>query len=175
MNVFCFNNTEKIHNYFISMYIRADQIALQSSISNVIEQVFESGLLVKWSSDIAQSNQRLIGNDFNNLDLQLESVYGTLFVYIAGTFSGLVFFLIEIYIHRKARVTDSRRIWLQMEYLIDGHRHRFFFVYAPDDLKRRQSQICMTFDWASILFDYLISPFRILLWRNHNNGNRLGH
>lgn len=123
--IFCFDRTQNIANYTISLAFRSDY-KFTSEINRVILSVLEGGLNVKWQRDnrITPSD-----NSGQNINLGLEYLQIIFyFVYFPGLFVAISTFFLELFVTKKIREAQTvreRKFWIRIEYLLDGRRHMF--------------------------------------------------
>lgn len=104
------------------MYIRTDHYAYQN-ISDITQRAFEAGLFVKWSRDSKTECRRPVEDV--NIIIRIEQIYASLFIYLLSVVISALLLLVEQFVHKKARIGNSKMIWVYADLFIDGDRHYF--------------------------------------------------
>lgn len=125
--LFCFDETQNVENYLVSMYIRQGRLD-NIELSTYLRRVLESGLIVKWHRDSRIAYQYDY-EDFTKMvnQLTMSHLYGGLFMY--GLCLSIAFgaFVIERIAFRRSRQTNSHWLWKWVAMFIDTDRHLLVF------------------------------------------------
>lgn len=126
--VFCFDRSQNIANYTISLAIRNDH-GLLATFDKIIREVLEGGLNVKWQRE----NRKYFPPDTTGIPFDSAEALGMdhlsiliYFVYIPGMFlAGATFFLERKIFKeiRRAQTARKRKFWLLLAKFCDGRRH----------------------------------------------------
>lgn len=126
--IFCFDRSQNIANYTISLAVRNDH-ELITSINKIIRGLIEGGLIVKWQRDNslsahAEFTQRSSSEAFT----VEEGLIVVFFVGIPGLALAIATFCLELLIaSRKLRARSAKDVqfWTKLENFVDGRRHMF--------------------------------------------------
>lgn len=124
--VHCFDRSQNIANFTISLAIRND-LELVSRINQIIQNLLDGGLLVKWSRD---HQIRAVRKENLNADVttswkpfSVENfVFGFHFVYFPGLFLAVATLCAELYIAKRRRAPNYIAMWGILSDFFDGHR-----------------------------------------------------
>lgn len=120
--IFCFDESQNIHDYSITFLIRRD-FPLKSQFVELFSRISSTGLVMKWKRD-------LIDRKWPN---QLPEGYFNFypaFVFMSGFLvPSMALVAIEIYIFRKSHSESPGRIWILLERLVIGRRE--YFLLEP--------------------------------------------
>lgn len=135
--IVCFDRTENIANYTISLAIR-NNFEMMSTTNKIIRGILEGGLNVKWQREhevnippeIDEKRQARA----NSMEEFMILIY---FVCIPGLFLATATLMLErtIAVRKlRAQTARERKFWMQLEKMVDGRRHMFRFRFR---LKRK--------------------------------------
>lgn len=116
----CFDESQTIRSYFISMYIRNDQPYFPA-IAYLTERAFEGGLFVKWTKDEQITNVK--PEILVLTPLGIEHLGGALFGFVLIMMSSVWAFVAELLTYKRARLENPRLFWVLMEKLINSERY----------------------------------------------------
>lgn len=127
--IFCFDESQNIHDYSITFLIRRD-FPLKSQFVELFSRISSTGLVMKWKKD-------LIDRKWPN---QLPEGYFNFypaFVFMSGFLvPSMALVAIEIYIFRKSHSESPGRIWIRLEKLVIGRREYFLLEpIRPKDVR----------------------------------------
>lgn len=134
--MYCFDESQTLHSYFISMYVRRNHTAFKK-IMDVTESSFKGGLFVKWTSDVNRE-QRLpyVAVSHGIAPLRVEHIAGGLVSFTFLTNCSLWAFLAEKLTHHRARIRNVHPFWQFIENIIspeciffNGIRKRGWLIY----------------------------------------------
>lgn len=121
--MYCFDETENIHNYHVSLYMRKGHSA-EMKILEHLRRVYESGLIEKWRRD-SRINYLYDAEDLTRMSrkLTMSHLYGGLFMYALCLCISFVAFIGECVVHRRLRCRKPKTGWKWLDMFIDSDRH----------------------------------------------------
>lgn len=126
--IFCFDQSENIANYTISLAIH-NHYELTAIINKIIRRALEGGLFVKWQRENRNNILQEAGAERQPGPLGMDETLIVLyFVGVPGLFLATATFLLERLIasqKSRAKTTGTRIFWKRLENLVDGRRHLF--------------------------------------------------
>lgn len=126
--LFCFDRSENIANYTISLVVRNDY-GLMSAINEIMRRILEGGLNVKWERENEVKLPPEIRQNKRPGPVGMEEAMTLIyFVCIPGLFLTTATFSLERFIASQklqAKTTTKKNFWTRLENLIDGQRHMF--------------------------------------------------
>lgn len=124
-DIFCFERSQNIANYSISLAIRND-LKLLSKINQIIQNILKGGLNVKWArehkikvhwKENLNENQSATWAPF-----QFENfAVAFYFVYFPGLILAAATFCAELYIAKKKCESRGSTLWKILSEIVDGH------------------------------------------------------
>lgn len=126
--IFCFDRSQNIANYTISLAIRNDN-ELISNINKVIRGVMEGGLDVKWQRENRISTPPDVWDKVYIFSMGHFSVL-FLNLYFPGIFLSTATLFLEIFVAKKMNQVQTgreRKFWMILGNFFDGKRHFFNF------------------------------------------------
>lgn len=121
--VHCFDKSQDINGYFISMFIR-EVHPLRQQISAITERAFESGLFVKWTRDTtSELRSKSVPDHRTATALQMKHIIFGLLIHIMSMLFATIFFILECTAFQKLQNNHRDRFWRAVEVFVDGERH----------------------------------------------------
>lgn len=123
--MFCFDRSQNIANYSISLAIRNDG-ELISKIDKIIQNILHGGLQIKWKREhpIKTSLEKNARSNTSWSPLSLECImFAFHFVVFPGTLLGAATFCAELWVAKRRRESNRSTIWRILSEFLDGHRH----------------------------------------------------
>lgn len=121
--VHCFDKSQDIDGYFISMFIREDH-PLRQQISAITERAFESGLFVKWAMDTTlELRSKCVPDHHVASALQVTHIAGGLSIHVLCMVLCTIIFFFERTAFQKLQQNQRNRLWKTIEIFVDGNRH----------------------------------------------------
>lgn len=133
-NIYCLKESETIEKYFISLLIQ-NNVGLNEKIDKIIQNLFESGLFVKWIKD----NRR--GRNYRAVEtvpekLSMHHLHLGFFIILAGLGIATAVFFAELIIFSKINQGNtSHWFWICLQWIVDGQR--YFLRHVPEKLQRK--------------------------------------
>lgn len=125
--IFCFDRSQNIANYTISLAIRSGYGI--SPINKIIRSILEGGLNLKWQREIRSDRPSEAGNKRHPEAISINETMTVLFFVIIPYLSlaTLTFIAERLIAARKANAptANKREFWTRLEKLFDGERHMF--------------------------------------------------
>lgn len=137
--IFCFDRSQNIANYTVSLAIRSDYG--MTAINKIIRGILEGGLNIKWLRNFqakVQSEIYAIEEWITKPIDFIEVLTPILWVFATGMILATLTFIVELIIARqngRVQTVAQRKLWMQLEKLIDGRRHMF-------NLKEIRKNVC---------------------------------
>lgn len=117
-DLFCFDSSQNIKNYFISFHIRSDY-RRSVELNNILIRINEAGFIFEWLKDfeyqVPPVGAVLIKQHFR----------GAFLLYVSILILVLIVASLEQIIHWKCHHANESKYWILAEKLIDGQRHFF--------------------------------------------------
>lgn len=118
---FCFEKSETIHEYPMTLFVRRDFLYLEN-LNRFIQMASECGLIEKWHID-SQIQSHYKSNENIYKHLTLDNFRGIYIIWCIILLIDFFVLLLERFIHRKARMPNPSRFWIIVEMFIDSDRH----------------------------------------------------
>lgn len=122
-DIFCFEESQNIYSYLISLYIRKGHPDSQM-ITTLTKMAFESGLFVKWKS-MAQVPTKREVEDLSLFSLKLEHISASIFIYVSTIILAIGLFVAECVVHWQVNQPNPKRHWVFFNFLMVGQRMYF--------------------------------------------------
>lgn len=148
--IFCFDRSQNIANYSISLAVRNDS-NLVSKINEIIANILKGGLNGKWTREnkIGFHRKENLNENLGTswIPFRLENfMVAFYFIYFPGLFLAITTFCAELYITKKKRESRESTLWRILSEFFDGHRR-------GNILRRRRHRQIQLFDtiWNSFI------------------------
>lgn len=126
--IFCFDRSQNIMNYTISLAIRNDY-ELISNINKLIRRVLEGGLTSKWHRENTKNILPEVEETFRYETIRVEHFLTLMYyVTIPSFFLSTAIFTFERLVVskiRRAKTAKNRKFWMKLSKIVDGRRHVF--------------------------------------------------
>lgn len=121
---FCFDQSEGIENYPVSMGMRKDY-GKDIEVNKVIRYLTEGGFFVKWHRDNVKRKMYEVPitvSSFMTMD-RLWVIFG---LWGIGCLIPISSFCLELIVHKMVYQRNARHwIWINLDHMCDGCRHNF--------------------------------------------------
>lgn len=125
--VYCFEDPPKIRSNSVLLKMR-DTGLNRTEWNNLIQRIFESGLITKWANSAIASAKTCKGNDPTKEGIVTSDQSMGMFVFMAcGYILAAIAAILEQIIHYKVKQENHHRYWDLADKLIDARRHMFIF------------------------------------------------
>lgn len=131
-HIFCFDQTQNIHNFLNVFMIRSD-FQMNFSFNNLLKMVVVSGLTAKFQRDLKIHQEKSItfseAHRINLIDFYFVFVFATFLIILI-----IIAIALEFIIYYKSRSVNATKVWKTLDKIICGRR--FFFLLHPknDDI-----------------------------------------
>lgn len=115
----CFDESQSIQSYFISMYIRSDHPYL-NEISIVTQCAFEGGLFVKWMRDAHITNKKYVVHELSGMGT--KHLGGAVFGFSVLITCSVLAFVLEMLAYKRARHSHPKKFWIIVDKFVNADR-----------------------------------------------------
>lgn len=119
---YCFKDSQSIYSYSLKFLTRKNFPHLKK-LNEFIEMASATGHIKKWSSFQSISKSTNKETKRGSGQLGLHQYYGALIVYGVLFLIVITSFFVEKLIYKRARMSNSSRIWLHAEMIIDPKKY----------------------------------------------------
>lgn len=131
-NIFCFDQSQNIHNYLNTFMIRND-FPMKHEFDNILKRIVTSGILSKWRRDLQL--YRVSVQFFFEIDSLNLIEFSYAFILLGPFLIVTVFILIvEFHIYKRANSVNTTNFWQFLDKIICGKRCFFLLEPRNDDV-----------------------------------------
>lgn len=124
--IFCFDRSQNIANYSMSLLIRKD-LELIVEINAIIRNAVEGGLIAKWhkeNSVVVRPDAGHIVSDSLGMQYAWAIFY---FLYFPAIIVATAVYFVECYVARKMKQPRRLKLWRYLSQCLDAHRYMWKF------------------------------------------------
>lgn len=120
-HIYCFENSEIIYEYALTILVRKDFSYLKE-LNWFIEILIESGYISKWLTDYQNQSHFKSKHDIYR-PTELKHMHGILSILMIVIIVAFAVLLLEKTVYKKTKQQNPSKFWIIIEIMIDPDRH----------------------------------------------------